>query len=125
MGGLDDLKIDGEALQSKLDKNVLIAGILSDSNFKSADDILKTYAGRAADLQPWMKNAQINHDNNLRLAYLAGKALNNDDATLILNHILAYRKYPGEILKATPTQRAFLEQTWNLPGPPAPGTDRP
>ena len=38
--------------------------------------MLATYSGRAADLAPWLKNADINRDRNLRLQYLAGMALN-------------------------------------------------
>ena len=42
-----------------------------------AVDLLATYAGQAADLQEWMRDAQINTDRNLRLQYLAGMWLNS------------------------------------------------
>jgi len=119
MGGADDVKIDADALQARLDKNLLIAGILADSNFKNADDILRTYAGRAVDLTEWMKGAAINHDKNLRLQYLAGEALNQFEASAILDHMLVYRKYPADILKASAAERSALKQAWGMEAAPS------
>ncbi len=114
MGCNGDFKIDAKALEARLDKLVLVKGTLAQSNFKNTGDILKTYGGRAADLAPWLEDAQINSDKNLRLQYLAGESLNNDDAGLILRDLLAYRKYPEGLLTATPAQRDDLEKTWSL-----------
>ena len=50
--------------------------------------LMATYAGRAADLENWMKGAQINTDRNMRLQYLAGMAVNLTLRTEILNKIL-------------------------------------
>src|SRR3954469_7678588 len=44
---------------------------LADIGMTSAIDLFATYAGSASDLQPWLKDAQINRDRNLRLQYLA------------------------------------------------------
>lgn len=59
--------------------------------------LLATYAGRAADLGDWMKNAQINTDRNLRLQFLAGMSLNSVTRTEILEGILKYYKFPEDI----------------------------
>jgi spermidine synthase len=58
--------------------------------------LLATYAGRAADLGEWMKNAQINTDRNMRLQYLAGMAVNEVLRKEILNGILEYYKFPED-----------------------------
>jgi spermidine synthase len=59
--------------------------------------VLATYAGRAADLGEWMDNAQINTDRNLRLQYLAGMSVNSFMETEILNGILKYYRFPGDM----------------------------
>jgi spermidine synthase len=58
--------------------------------------LLATYAGRAADLGEWMKNAQINTDKNMRLQYLAGMAVNEQQRKEILDGILKYYKFPED-----------------------------
>lgn len=69
--------------------------------------LLATYAGRAADMGGWSKDAQINTDRNLRLQYLAGMSVNYFMETTILNGILKYFKYPEDMFTGS-SQR--LEQ---------------
>ena len=42
------------------------------SGSPSALSLLATYGGQARDLAPWLADAEINRDSNLRLQYLAG-----------------------------------------------------
>ena len=42
----------------------------------SAIDLVSTYAARVDQMRPWLADAQINRDKNLRLQYLAGFGLN-------------------------------------------------
>jgi len=72
--------------------------------------LLATYAGRAADLGEWMKDAQINTDRNLRLQYLAGMSLNSYIGTEILNGILRYYKYPEEIFAGSADHLQTMRQ---------------
>jgi spermidine synthase len=65
---------------------------LQQSGFRSADEMLATYAGRASDLEPWLKGAQLNTDRTLRLQYLAGMSLNAIQATTIFDQMLRYRR---------------------------------
>jgi len=67
---------------------------LREVGFRSAIDLLSTYAGQAPDLEPWLRNAQINHDRNLRLQYLAGLGMLNNGASYILDDLLRYRRFP-------------------------------
>jgi len=112
MGGNDPITIDAAALQARLDKSPLLAGILKDVQLNTADDILRTYGGRAADLQAWTASGQINHDANLRLQYLAGLANTNTLATQIQSEILGYRRFPADLLKVSPEERQVLETAW-------------
>ena len=68
------------------------AGVWGDA----AISLLSTYAVRAADMDEWMKGAQINTDRNLRLQYLAGMAINSQPRKVIeiLKGIHKYYDYP-------------------------------
>jgi spermidine synthase len=59
--------------------------------------LLSTYAGRAADLGEWMKDAQINTDRNMRLQYLAGMSVNLQLRKAILDSILTYYRFPEDL----------------------------
>ena len=50
--------------------------------------------GRRRTSQPWLKDAQINRDRNLRLQYLAGRGLNLYRADVIYADMLNYAKDP-------------------------------
>jgi spermidine synthase len=50
--------------------------------------LFSTYAGRKADLLPWLRDAAINRDRNLRLQYLAGLGLNLYQAATIYAEML-------------------------------------
>jgi len=70
---------------------------LAEVNFNSVEDLLATYAGRAADMHQWMKDAQLNYDRNLRLQYLAGMWLNSYMESMIFSEILEYYKFPDDL----------------------------
>ncbi len=65
--------------------------------FSSATDLFATFAGRASDMTPWLKDAAINRDRNLRLQYLAGLGLNLYQAGPIYADMLKYRGNPGDL----------------------------
>jgi spermidine synthase len=66
--------------------------------FRSAIDLLGTYAGHASDLSPWLKDATINRDRNLRLQYLAGRGLNVYAADSIFDKMVTGARAPHEEL---------------------------
>jgi spermidine synthase len=70
------------------------AASLDETGFAGPNDLLATYAGRAADLAPWLVNAQINRDRNLRLQYLAGLGVDSNLESVIYQHMLAYGQDP-------------------------------
>jgi spermidine synthase len=71
-------------------------------DFKSAIALLRRYDGRAADLEPWLAQAEINRDRNLRLQYLAGLSLNSNMGHRILSSILAHYRFPERIFVGSP-----------------------
>ena len=60
-------------------------------------DLFATYAGRKADLGPWLQGAAINRDSNLRMQYLAGLGLDRDDSREIYADLLKYRRFPEDL----------------------------
>jgi len=99
LGSADPIHIDVEAMQRRLDTDNYraVAESLEAVGFQSALQLLATYAGRASDLAPWLKNAEINRDGNLRLQYLAGMAPNQYNEASIYNEMVVYRQYPEEL----------------------------
>jgi spermidine synthase len=70
---------------------------LAEVGMYSALDLFATYGGSAKDLQPWLRNAQINRDRNLRLQYLAGRGLNLYRADAIYAEMLPYASDPENV----------------------------
>ena len=66
-----------------------------------AADLFGNYAGRARDLRDWLNGAQVNHDRDLRLQYLAGLGLNSHIGGDIYAEILSYRTYPDDLFVAS------------------------
>ena len=74
-----------------------MAQSLREIGFNSAVDLFSTYAGNATDLKPWLKDAPINRDRNLRLQYLAGLGLNLYQSGPIYSEMLTYRTLPQNL----------------------------
>lgn len=103
--GMDDngqINLDQLAYRLSNADYAEVAYSLYDVGFRSMANLLATYAGRAADLKPWLAGAEINRDNSLRLQYLAGLALNNFREQEIYEEILAYRKFPDGLFTGSP-----------------------
>jgi spermidine synthase len=105
MGQVEDTKIDVDAIQAKLQRPEYapIAQSLREIGMNSAVDLFSTFAGRAKDLQPWLADAAINRDRNLRLQFLAGMGLNLYQSDVIYAGMLAYaQRFPDELFVASP-----------------------
>jgi len=92
------LKIDAAALDARLNRadHAQIASALSQVELAGVDGLMATYAGQGRDLKPWLADAQINTDRNLRLEYLAGMANNVYDANIYAD-MLMFRTFPEEM----------------------------
>lgn len=104
-------KIDVDAIQAKLQRPEYapVKKSLSEIGMNSAVDLFATYAGRKADLAPWLADVQINHDRNLRLQYLAGLGLNLYQADTIYADMLRHvSKMPDDLFIATDETRTRL-----------------
>ena len=64
---------------------------LHEVGFSSAIDLFGTYMAQQADVQPWLADAQINTDKNLRLQYLAGLQYNSHKYIPLSEEIRRFR----------------------------------
>jgi spermidine synthase len=106
-GQLEGGKIDVDKVQARLDdpKNQDIVASLRQVGINSAVDLFGTYAGSSHDLQSWfdrMPVAEINHDSNLRLQYLAGLGLNLYRSDPIYRSMIRDVRYPEGLFEGSP-----------------------
>ncbi len=105
LGQVDDTKIHVDDIQAKLQQPeyAQVRQSLREIGMSSAVDLFSTFAGRAGDLKPWLADAAINRDRNLRLQFLAGMGLNLYQSADIYSGMLAYaRRFPDELFVASP-----------------------
>jgi spermidine synthase len=102
--------IDVDALEARLasPEYAQVALSLSQIGFNSAVDLLSTFAARAEQLRPWLADAQINLDKNLRLQYLAGFGLNLYDQASIYSGMIQSRRYPEGLFTGSAEALAAL-----------------
>jgi spermidine synthase len=98
-GQVDPAPINVDEVVARFDRvdNARAAKSLQDIGFASAIDFMSSYAGRAADLAPWLKGAAINTDRDLRLQYLAGMGLNVDVQEKIIIELMEARQFPPDL----------------------------
>ena len=113
LGGVEPLRIDLDAMEGRVLREKAVSQSLTEVGFPTIFNLLTTYGGRAADLKPWLADAQINRDANLRLQYLAGLAADLTQANGIFESILACRTYPEDLfvgdVQRTDLIRAILQ----------------
>jgi spermidine synthase len=121
LGQADPLQIDIAQLSKRVERedHAAVADSLVEVGFDTLIDVLATYAGSAADLKPWLADAEINRDRNLRLQYIAGWGSGHYDETRIYDDMLRYRKYPEKLFVASlETGRELKRKLGLIPGEP-------
>jgi spermidine synthase len=112
MGQVEPTRINLDEMEAKLasPKYAQVAQSLREIGFNSAVELFSTYAGQASDLKPWTADAQINHDRNLRLQYLAGMGLNLYQSAPIYTEMIGYTKFPDNLFSGSdPLMQALRE----------------
>jgi spermidine synthase len=104
------MRIDVDAIDQRLasPQYAQVAQSLREIGFNSATDLFSTFAGNEPMLRPWLADAQINHDRNLRLQFLAGLGLNRYDQGPIYSQMLQFRRYPDGLFTGSPEHLAQL-----------------
>ncbi len=115
LGQVEPTRVDVDRLQQRLEQpdHAAVFKSIHDVGFQSATDVLATYAGRASELGPWLKGAQINEDLNMRLQYLAGMGVNGTAAAPIYSEMLGYRKFPNDMFTGSEQRLEGLKNALN------------
>jgi spermidine synthase len=117
VGQVEPVRIDIGELTRRLARPdySLVRQSLADVGLGTELSLLATYAGQASDLAPWLRNAAINHDRDLRLQYLAGLGMSQNIATDIMYQILGHRRFPSPLFTGSEDQMRSLGnmlQSW-------------
>jgi spermidine synthase len=112
LGQVEPTRIDLDDMERKLSQPEYapVRRSLAEIGMYSAVDLFSTYAGQKADLAPWLKDAAINRDRNLRLQYLAGLGLNLYQSEAIYADMLAYSRFPDNLFVGSESTKASLRQ---------------
>jgi spermidine synthase len=99
LGQAEPTRIDVEAVQRHLSDQAMqpVARSLGEIGMYSAIDLFSNYAGMKSDLAPWLADATINRDRNLRLQYLAGMGFNLYQSEAIYADMLQYSQFPKDL----------------------------
>jgi spermidine synthase len=99
LGQAEPTRIDVEAVQRHLSEPTMapVAHSLGEVGMFSAIDLFSNYAGMKSDLAPWLADAAINRDRNLRLQYLAGMGFNLYQSEAIYADMLQYSQWPSDL----------------------------
>ena len=116
VGWVGEMKLDLLVLEEHLSRNLRVRQSLADVDFYSGSDLLTSYVGQGSDLRPWLMDAQINRDRSLRLQYLAGLAIDENDAIQILTAMTQYRRYPNDLFLVPPNMERQLRQSFDYGG---------
>jgi len=118
LGQVEPAKINLDDLDDRLSRPdyTAVVASLSDVGFLTGLNLFGTYAGCAEDLAPWLKDAEINHDQNLRLQYLAGLGSTLYRNAPIYAEIAAHRKFPAALFAGSSANR-LMELRLLLPDP--------
>lgn len=111
VGQIDKRRISIDELEARLKQPdyAPVAESLAEVEFGSLIELMGTYAGRAHDLEPWLADAQVNYDRNLRLQYLAGMGLNENQSDLIYDQMMSYCRVSDQVFAASRQQWQALQ----------------
>jgi spermidine synthase len=111
-----DASIDLAQLTDRLERHdhLNVKYSLAEVDLHSSVEVASLYSGRGSDLAPWLADAQINEDRNLKLQYLAGLALNLYEQEAIYNTILSYRKFPDDLFTGSSELKEAVKKNFAI-----------
>ncbi|HEY6359360.1 MAG TPA: fused MFS/spermidine synthase, partial [Vicinamibacterales bacterium] len=112
VGQVEPTRIDIDEMEARLHRPeyAAMAQSLREIGFNSAIDLFSTFAGQASDFKGWLADAQINHDRNLRLQFLAGMGLNLYQSGPIYANMIASSRYPDNVFTGSPESLQALRE---------------
>ncbi len=96
LGQVEPTVINLDEIQAKLARPEYqpIARSLGEIGMYNVVDLFANFAGNRQQLQPWLADATINRDRNLKLQYLAGLGVHLYQSDVIYAGMLRYAEYP-------------------------------
>jgi spermidine synthase len=118
VGQVDPAPIDLDLIDEKLSSPEFapVAQSLSEVGFFSAAQLMATFAAKRPEVDPWLADAQLNRDRNLRLQFLAGMGVNLYQADEIYREMAQYRTYPEGLFTGSPARIEQLNYAWQTSG---------
>jgi spermidine synthase len=77
---------------------------------------MATFAAKKPEIDPWISDAQLNRDRNLRLQFLAGLGVNLYEADRIYRDMARFRTFPEGLFTGSPGRMAQLMAAWRSGG---------
>lgn len=110
VGQKGESRIDVDRIEERLasPQFATVAQSLAEIGFYNGVDLLSTFAAQGPMLRPWLSDAQVNRDRNLRLQYLAGLGVNKYEQAQIYSEILQYRQVPENLFVGSPERLQTL-----------------
>jgi spermidine synthase len=110
LGQAEPLKINIDEIEARLARPdyAQVRESLREIGIGSALDLFSTFAGQKADYAAWLQGADINHDRDLRLQYIAGWGINSTMEDEIYRQMISYRRRPDNIFTGSPEQLQAL-----------------
>jgi spermidine synthase len=108
LGGAMKINVDSIEARLASPQYAQVAQSLREIGINSATELFANFAGTEPMLRPWLADAQINRDRNLRLQFLAGLGLNRYEQGPIYSQMLQYRRYPEGLFEASPERLAQI-----------------
>jgi spermidine synthase len=110
-------RIDLDSLAARLARpeGQPVARALAEVGYPGALDLLATYGGRRADLEPWLADAEINRDRRPWLQYRAGWESYTQQTDDVYGAIAAYRKFPEDLFTGSEALKDALVARGNAP----------
>jgi spermidine synthase len=111
LGRNGDDPIDVDRVQGRLidPAYAVVAQSLAEIGFYNAVDLFSTYAGDKDDLTPWLADAEINRDRNLRLQFLAGLGINTYEQDDMYRAMMSLRTWPENLFTGSAATMAPLQ----------------
>ncbi|HJR58934.1 MAG TPA: fused MFS/spermidine synthase [Vicinamibacterales bacterium] len=112
LGQVEPTVINLDEIQAKLTRPEYqsIAQSLAEVGMYNVVDLFANFAGNKDQLQPWLADATINRDRNLKLQYLAGLGVHLYQSDVIYAGMLRHADYPQATFTGSDGMLAQLQQ---------------
>ncbi len=112
LGQVEPTVINLDEIQAKLARPEYapIAQSFAEIGMNNVIDLFSTFAGNKQQLQPWLADATINRDRNLKLQYLAGLGVHLYQSDVIYAGMLRHANYPEGTFTGSPELLARLHE---------------